>query len=113
MTDSPPHATPQPLKLTLAGTPHDIALRMPAIGKVFGLLLAGPLRTEERMRVLGPAEIKRFVGKVDGHGCDIEFARALHAEPASFARYAITRTGWLESLCEAGMVFAQCPHCRS
>jgi hypothetical protein len=112
MNDTPFLASP-PLNLSFAGGAHTVELRMPTIGEIFPLLLARPLRSRDRMRVLGPAEIKRFIAKLDRRDCDIESARALQAEPAAFAQYAITRTRWLEAACEAGMMLAQCPHCRS
>jgi hypothetical protein len=91
---------------------HSVELRMPTMEEMFPLLIAPSLRIDARMSVLGPAEIKRVIGSIDGKAMDIELARAIHADRAAFTQYAQARNCWLETISEAGRVWAECPHCQ-
>src|SRR5258706_4344475 len=86
------------------GSRSEMILRMPAVAEVFGLFLPRQLRTDARMAVLGPAEIKRFVHAIDGREMNIEQARAIFNVPSLRAQYSTSRNRLLATLSASRML---------
>jgi hypothetical protein len=99
--------------ILIAGRQHLAELQLPHIGEVLSLWMTPRLLTASRTAILRPAEIRRFIVRVDGQPPSADLARAIAADADAFAAYRVARDTALAQATEGGMVYAECPHCRS
>lgn len=99
--------------IVIAGRQHLAELQLPSVGEVVSLWMAPRLLTASRTAILRPAEIRRFIARVDGQQPSADLARAIAADANAFAAYRVARDTALAQATEGGMVYAECSHCRT